>query len=420
MSAPTLKNDCFALPPGVAWTPVDEALARLRARLHPIVATEQVPLDSALGRILAEPVAAKRAHPPAANTAVDGYGFTHGSLPASGVAQLRLLAGRSAAGAPFDGEVAPGEAVRVLTGALLPAGVDTVVLQEDVEVQNGQIAFEARLKKGANARAGGEDFCAGDVLVPAHTPLAPSHIGLLAASGAGEVTVHQRLRVGVLSTGDELAQPGEAAAPGQVYDANRPMLKAMVARWGMEVVDLGACRDDRDALRATLDEASTRVDAVITSGGASAGEEDHLSALMEAEGQVSTWRIAVKPGRPLMLGTWGRGVPVFGLPGNPVASFVCALIFARPALSLLMGAGWPEPQAVQVPAAFEKSKKAGRREYLRARMTQEGAVEVFASEGSGRVSGLAWADGLVELPDEAMTVTQGQMVRYLPYSAFGL
>ncbi|MEO1549287.1 MAG: gephyrin-like molybdotransferase Glp, partial [Pseudomonadota bacterium] len=376
MSAPRLKNDCFALPPGVTWTPVDQALERLRSALHPIVTLEERALGQALGCILAQDVRAPRAHPPAANTAVDGYGFAHASLPGQGEVTLPLVAGRAAAGVPYPHPVPPEQAIRVLTGALLPQGVDTVVLQEDVAIGEGTITFEARLKPGANARAGGEDFEAGDVLLAAGARINPTHIGLLAAAGVAEVPVRAPLRVGLLSTGDELAQPGEGAAPGQVYDANRPMLAAMLRRWGMEVVDLGACPDDRAALGAVLDRAADEVDALITSGGASAGEEDHLSALMSARGQVSTWRIAVKPGRPLMLGTWGGGLPVFGLPGNPVAAFVCTLIFARPALFALMGAGWPQPQALHLPAAFEKTKKAGRREFLRARLTDQGRVEV--------------------------------------------
>ena len=222
--------------------------------------------------------------------------------------------------------------------------------------------------------------------------------------------------MGVLSTGDELADPGETEDPARTYDANRPMLLACVARWGHAAVDLGRVADDRGALRARLDGAGC--DAVLTSGGASAGEEDHVSALLAAEGRVSTWRVAIKPGRPLALGLW-RGAPVFGLPGNPVAAFVCALLFARPALSVLAGAGWVEPVGFEVPAGFAKRKRPGRREFLRARM-RGGRAEVFASEGSGRVSGLAWAEGLVELDEGAREVAPGDPVRYLPYGSFGL
>jgi molybdopterin molybdotransferase len=197
------------------------------------------------------------------------------------------------------------------------------------------------------------------------------------------------------------------------------MLLALLARWGMEPVDLGHARDAEAAVAAALDRGASEAAAILTTGGASAGDEDHVSRLIRARGRLETWRIAMKPGRPLALGLW-RGVPVFGLPGNPVAAFVCALIFARPALALMAGAGWAEPEALVLPAAFAKAKKPGRREYLRARLTPAGTVEVFASEGSGRISGLAWARGLVELGDAAAEIAPGDPVRYLPFSGFGL
>ena len=191
--------------------------------------------------------------------------------------------------------------------------------------------------------------------------------------------------------------------PSKTYDANRPMLLALIDDWQMEAVDLGHVANDRAALRARLDKASGQVDAVLTSGGASAGDEDHVSALLSDAGARADWRIALKPGRPLALGVW-KGVPVFGLPGNPVAALVCSLIFARPAFALMGGEAWRTPQGFMVPAAFEKSKKPGRREYLRARINSDGEAEVFPSEGSGRISGLAWADGLVELGDDAREI----------------
>jgi len=194
---------------------------------------------------------------------------------------------------------------------------------------------------------------------------------------------------------------------------------SLASAWGYDAVDLGHAGDDAAAIAQRLDAGAARADVILTSGGASAGDEDHVSRLLKDRGALSSWRIAVKPGRPLALGMW-QGAPIFGLPGNPVAAFVCALIFARPALSLMAGAGWAEPLAMTIPAAFSKSKKPGRREYLRARLTAEGAAEVFQSEGSGRISGLSWADGLVELPDAAVEVAPGTPVRYLPFAGFGL
>ncbi|MEQ9247361.1 MAG: molybdopterin-binding protein, partial [Nitratireductor sp.] len=222
--------------------------------------------------------------------------------------------------------------------------------------------------------------------------------------------------VAILSTGDVLVEPGASAAPGQIFDANRPMLLGLTERFGFTPVDLGRVPDDRETLRTALDRGAAQADVILTSGGASSGDEDHVSALLNETGAMSQWRIAVKPGRPLALGLW-NGTPVFGLPGNPVAALVCTLVFARPAMGLLSGQGWHRPQGFSLPAAFSKSKKPGRREYLRARVT-DGQAEIFKSEGSGRISGLSWADGLVELPDQAITISPGDPVTYIPFASF--
>jgi molybdopterin molybdotransferase len=418
ITPPRLKNDCFALPPGVSWVPVEDALTRLQDRLTVVVGSERVASDAALGRVLAAPVLAARSNPPGANSAVDGYGFAH-SATGAGPQLLPLVDGRAAAGVPFAGAVPLGEAIRILTGALLPPGVDTVVLQEDVTVAEGHVAFEGPVRAGANARTAGEDVLAGDVAIAAGRLLRAPEIALAHAIGAPVVQARKRLRVGVLSTGDEIVASGSTMAAGKTFDANRPMLLSLAESWGYEPVDLGHVADARDPLRAALNQGAARADVMLTSGGASAGEEDHVSALLSAEGDMKTWRIAVKPGRPLALALWDR-VPVFGLPGNPVAALVCTLIFGRPAFSMLAGAGWVKPQGFMVPAAFEKNKKPGRREYLRARMNEDGQVEVFKSEGSGRISGLSWAGGLVELGDAAQNIRPGDLVRYYPYASFGI
>jgi molybdopterin molybdotransferase len=415
LTTPPLRNDCFALPAGVHWTPVDEALELLKDRLTVVTGIETLPATQALGRILAEPVTAQRSNPPLPNTAVDGYGFAGGR--GAGPHVLPLATGRAAAG-DAPGALVDGHAVRVLTGAALPAGVDTVVLQEDVDVTDGAIRFSGPIKAGANTRQAGEDVKAGQDILVQGRRITPADLALMAATGTGDVQLRKVLRVGILSTGDELVEAGETAQAGEIHDANRPMLSGLVTAFGHACVDLGRAPDDRDELRNRLDAASGKVDVILTSGGASAGDEDHMSALLQEAGAMALWRIAIKPGRPLALGMW-QGVPVFGLPGNPVAAMVCALIFARPAMDVLAGAPWSVPQGFDVPAAFTKSKKAGRREYLRARM-RDGRAEVFASEGSGRISGLTWAEGLVELPEPAATIKEGDLVRYIPYGSFGL
>lgn len=413
LAPPPLRNDCFALPAGVDWIPVDTALAHLQSNMHVRRGVETVPLMEASGRVLAQDVVALRSNPPHANTAVDGFGFAGGRD--AGNHTLSLIHDRAKAGAVVA-KVPEGHAVRILTGAALPEGVDTVVLQEDVALGAGQIAFRGPVKPGANTRRSGEDVKEGDLLFHAGRRLMPADLALAAATGYGNLPVRQALRVGVLSTGDELADPGSDSQDGHIFDANRPMLLSLLARWGMMGVDLGRVADERYELRATLDAASHAVDVILTSGGASSGDEDHVSALLSETGSMHMWRIAVKPGRPLALGLW-QGCPIFGLPGNPVAAMVCALVFARPALGVLAGQGWQIPEAFMLPAGFKKRKKPGRREYLRARL-HNGRVEVFASEGSGRISGLSWAEGLVELPDVEHSVSPGDLVSYYPFSAF--
>jgi len=412
-----LRNDCFALPPGVNWTPVDEALARLKERLHPVVDIEaDVPLAQCNGRILARDVLAPRAHPPSTNSAVDGYAFAG---PLTEVpAQLPLVDGRSAAGVPYQGQVPAGSAIRILTGAVVPQGTDTVVLDEDCEVIDGVLHLNGTLKQGANTRRAGEDICQGDAIIAAGTRLTPTQISVLASVGVTALDLYKPLRVGVLSTGDEVKPVGATVTDWQIYDANRPMLMALVQQLGYEVVDLGHALDRAEEVVAALDSGSQMCDLILTSGGISAGDEDHVSKTLKAEGEISNWRIALKPGRPLALAMY-KGTPVVGLPGNPVAAWVCTLRFATPAMALLAGSEWFEPQGYLMPANFSKNKKLGRSELLRARV-RDGKVEVFSSEGSGRVTGLAWSDGLVDLDESAQQIEPGTIVRYIPYSSFGL
>jgi len=416
---PVMRNDCFALPDGVNWMPVEDALAHLEGRLSKVVGEENVAVPDAGGRVLAQQQVALRSNPPGANSAMDGYGFAADTIGEAPYV-LPLVAGRAAAGAPHAEIVPKGHAIRILTGALVPSGVDTVVMEEDVNRSDDHIAFQGPIKAGSNTRKAGEDVETGQVALTAGHKLRSPDLALLTGLGIANVAVYKQLRVGVLSTGDEIvAADGGVSGADKTYDANRPMLLSLATRWGFAAQDLGHVNDDRELLKTSLNAASDKVDVILTTGGASAGDEDHVSALLRDEGALEAWRIALKPGRPLALGMW-QGVPIFGLPGNPVAAFVCAVIFARPALSALSGAGWIKPQGFMLPAAFSKTKKAGRREYLRAQMLPDGRVDVYKSEGSGRISGLSWADGLVELADDAQEICEGDLVRYIPYGNFGI
>jgi molybdopterin molybdotransferase len=382
-----------------------------------VVETERaVPLSRVNGRILASDVYAPRAHPPSNNSAVDGYALAG---PVTDVpCTLPLVDGRGAAGEPFKGQVPAGHAIRILTGAVIPSGTDTVVLEEDCEVRDGQLYLNGTLKAGANARKAGEDIQVQDRILIAGTRLTPTQISVLASVGVESVDVYQKLRVGVLSTGDEVKPVGAPVTDWQIYDANRPMLSALVSQLGYELVDLGHALDRADEVKSALETGAQECDLILTSGGVSAGDEDHVSKTLKAHGDISNWRIAIKPGRPLALAMF-QGTPVVGLPGNPVAAWVCALRFGAPAMALLAGGEWFEPQAYVMPANFSKNKKPGRSEMLRARV-RDGQVEVFGSEGSGRVTGLAWSEGLVELDESAQQIEPGTPVRFIPYGSFGL
>ena len=417
-----LPNDCFALPRGITWTPVDQALEQLKTGLSAIKQSERVPILNCVGRILSHSVYAIVNNPPFTNSAVDGYGFC-GPANDSGN-RLKLISGVAAAGNRFNGTVFKGSAVKILTGAILPNGVDTVLLAEDVErKEQNSISFRGPLKVGANTRTSGEDVKKGEKLFSVGHTVRPQDLALLIATGTKDVDVYSLLRVGILSTGNELLDARSKSSPvvkkGKVFDSNRPMLLSLSRSWGFEVVDLGIIYDQRSLLRERLDNASSEVDVIISSGGASSGDEDHVAKLIKSEGIMENWRIAIKPGRPLALGSW-NGTPIFGLPGNPVAAFVCLLIFVRPALGLLAGTGWFSPTSYNVESNFNKKKKLGRREYLRARINEDGRAEIFRSEGSGRISSLSWSSGLLELLEHEDKVSEGDLVRYIPYSSFGL
>jgi len=410
-----LADDCFAF--GGPLMPMDEALGILRQRLTPVTGHETIALADGLNRILAADVVAGVDVPLRDNAAVDGYAVRADDLNADAPTMLEI-SGRAAAGHPVAAPLAAGQSVRIFTGAVMPDGADTVVMQEDVAVDGSRVTIPPGLKAGANRRRAGEDSHAGDVVLAAGRRLLPQDLALAASVGAGTLTVHRRLRVAIFSTGDELREPGTTLAPGATHDANRYMLRGLLQALGTAVDDLGILPDRRAAVQEALAAVADDHDLLITSGGVSTGEEDHVRAAVEALGQLHFWRLAIKPGRPLALGQIGDTAFV-GLPGNPVAVMVCFLRFTRPLILGLAGAGDLTPRHYRLPAAFDLKKKAERREWLRAQIVTgpDGipAVQRFARQGSGVITSLVRSDGLVELPETVTQVTEGDMVDFLPF-----
>jgi molybdopterin molybdotransferase len=353
--------------------------------------------------------------PPFTNSAVDGFALASAELPA-GAAKRFPVEGRVAAGGRATA-ARPGHAVRIFTGAPMPPGLDTVFMQEDVRLaDDGRVMLPAGLKPGANVRPAGEDIAAGAVALKAGLRLNPQHLAIAAAFGLPALTVRRRIRVAVFSTGDELASPGASRGPAQLYDSNRFMLMAMLKRLGCEVSDLGIFSDERAPLATSLRDVAARHDLIVTTGGVSTGEEDHVKAAVESAGSLVLWRMAIKPGRPVAMGVI-KGAALIGLPGNPVASFVTFVHVVQPAIAALSGARWQRPVPLPVRAAFSYRKKPGRREYVRAhlRVAADGVVEAlkFEREGAGLLSSLTQTDGLVELPEDVSQVAHGDRVRFL-------
>lgn len=405
----------------------DEALAILSARVTPVAPAEKVGLLAASGRILAETVAAGHPVPAHTNSAVDGFAFAASAYDRSAGATFGV-AGRAAAGRPLAAAPAAGTAVRILTGAVMPEGTDTVVMQEDTQPGGSggapTVTIPPGLKPGANVRKAGEDVKQGERLFEPGHVLRPQDLAALASVGLAEVACFAPLSVAVLSTGDEVIRPGGARlARGQVYDANAPMLAALVASAGARATDLGIVPDDPTVLEATLADAARRHHVVLTSGGASRGDEDHMVRALDRLGKRHLWQLAVKPGRPMTFGQIGDCV-VVGLPGNPVAVFVCFLMYVWPLLRRLGGAPWPTPRRFMLPAAFTfGGRKQGRREFWRGMLVERGgamAVDKFRRDGSGLISGLRAADGLIDIPEEAGDVAEGDLVAFIPLSELGI
>ncbi len=405
--------DCFDYPEaGGRLMPVDEAVTLIERRLVPVAETETVLLRHALGRVLAQPQIAAMMVPPYDNSAMDGWAVAAADLAANGISRLPI-GGRIAAGHPLTEAVRPGHAYRIFTGAPLPPRLDSVLMQEDCRTEGDDVILPPT-QPGSHVRRAGESVTVGDVPLAAGTVLGPAHLGVAATLGLTTVPVRRRLRVAIFSTGDEVIEPGAALPPGCLYDANRPTLAAMLERLGCAVTDLGILADRKQELRAALLAAAPDHDLLITSGGVSVGDEDHVKGAVDS---LHLWRLALKPGKPLALGQVA-GVPFLGLPGNPVSVMVTFLLVGRPLIARLAGAISAPPCAFPLPAAFTLVKKAGRRELPRARLVtgERGlAVELFGNDSSGVLTSMIAADGFIDLPAHAVTITPGDVVAFLPF-----
>jgi molybdopterin molybdotransferase len=416
-----LSDDCFAF--SGPLLPVEQAERIIHARVAPVAEVETVSLQAAHGRVLARDVLAPIDLPPFDNSAVDGYAVRHADLDGKAESRLvvveRVTAGRAAARA-----LPVGAAIRIFTGAPMPAGADTVFMQEDVRRDGDAVIVPAGLARGANRRLAGEDVRAGSTALGAGRRLAAQHVALAAGVGVTALDVFRRVRVAVFSTGDEIVEPGRPRPAAALFDANRYLLIALIERLGGVATDLGILPDDPARLARAIAAAAAEHDLVVTSGGVSTGEADHVRHAVEAVGRLVFWRVAIKPGRPVAMGVipGARGGAAFvGLPGNPAAVYVTFARIVRPLLLRLAGAEAAPLVPLPVRSAFAYRKRAGRREYVRVKLARaaDGTVEAIkhAQEGAGIITSLTETDGLVELPEDVTTVVPGATVGFLSYAA---
>jgi molybdopterin molybdotransferase len=418
-----LSDDCFAF--NGPLLPVADAERLLSERVVPVSGSETVPLRQAVGRVLAADIAAPVDLPPFDNSAVDGYAVRADNLGSDQETRLTIV-DRVAAGHAAARALQNGQAIRIFTGAPMPAGADTVFMQEDCRVDGGAVIVPAGLKRGANRRLAGEDIAAGAVALPAGRRLLAWDVALAAALGLIAVDVRRRVRIALFSTGDEIVEPGTKLPGAALYDANRYLLTGLLDRLGAEVTDLGILRDDPQELARAIAQAALDHDLVLTSGGVSTGEADHVRAALESIGRIVFWRLAIKPGRPVAMGVIrgansGDGAAFVGLPGNPVAVFVTFVRVVRPLLLRLAGALAEPLVALPARAAFSYKKRKGRREYVRVKLVAapDGVIEAvkYAQDGAGVLTSLTETDGLAELTEDVTKVEPGSMVGFLPYAA---
>ncbi len=395
---------------------LEEALSRLLQSVRPLAETEALATVDALGRVLAADVVSLLDVPPADNTSMDGYALRVADVLVAGtVLPLAQRIPAGTVGAPLQ----PGTVARIFTGAQVPAGADAVVMQEQCEAVDGGIRVNAVPEPGQWIRLRGEDVERGSVVLARGSRLTPQALGLAASVGAASLVVARRPRVALFSTGDELVMPGEPLRPGAIYNSNRYTLRGLLQSFGCECVDLGIVPDSLAATREALRRAATGCDLIVSSGGVSVGEEDHLRPAVQAEGRIDLWQVAIKPGKPLAFGEVRRGDAssawFIGLPGNPVSSFITFLLAVRPVLLRLQGAAPEAPRALSVRADFDWTRPDRRREFLRVRRNAEGALELFANQSSGVLTSAVWGDGIVDNPP-GQAIRRGDRVRYRSFA----
>lgn len=397
--------------------PVGDALAIIVDRTGAVAGTEKVSLRCALGRVLAQPLLSPTDVPAHRNSAMDGFALAGSDLPASGTTELSVI-GTAYAGTPFKPAVGAGQCVRIMTGAKMPDGTDTVVIQEKVEHEGDHIRIAADNKQGQNVREAGEDITAGDRVLGAGTRIGPAQLGLLASLGSAELSVKRRPRVAFFSSGDELRSLGEALEEGEIYDSNRYTLYGMLSELGVDIIDMGVIRDERSAIRGALEEAAGQADVVLTTGGVSVGEADYLQDEAAQLGEILFSKVAIKPGRPLTFGRIGEAL-FFGLPGNPVAVMVSFYQFVRPALKRLMGDTSDAPTAFLVRSASKLRKAPNRTEVQRGILeldaNREVTVRLTGRQGSGVLSSMSQGDCFILLPHDGAQVDPGDMVEVQPF-----